>query len=689
MSFSGSPQDNDEEEFGGYVASHRGAEFNSVGGSIASRSNIPRYYQIPTHRPDDIASHLSSPPRLGTPRMRKRRGTPNSKASIDDFSLPAELPPIKDNSFKRWLSSSIIGTLKLGAGVTLATTGQLIAPPLQMTKNILLPGLLALFVDTMDTITPERVKDWLRIGSSSVYHLFTVLTTTEKGKTFSNQFYVVLQDILQALSASEARQAMIDGMACSVKLADALHTPEMLAWLEQMSILGCRLVDAAASGKSKQLLQDTKDLAWMGIETASDPATTVALAEVTAHLCHALEEAQDYLNPITRAQRDAQNRATYLNPFTMSDYPQQVSMEEIILSSLGPKNGAEETDESTVPSNVVWKNDEASADDRDDSQSQGWKDRGVRVDTELLRDRILYNRKPPTRENTTESVAISTRSSGEQPNLSVEALPAIPSQDINHDKLEEATETNKHKNDKFQPNGKKDMVVEESTAPIEMDGDIEDIDWEGIPKDPEDGKPQRAFNSMPKFQRKQADQLPAVLQFYRSLDDMLARRRSESVFNYEREEPKIPYPRELETKGNTQDVFKILRAKVNKLGAKRSRPQRRKETNSFKNLSQKRQTLLACGGLIGLCLMVVWSGFAIYGMLAFVQIKYKSPTTLSSHRVSSTQNSEVLIRIVREVVHVREDGSIIETSRDSPVSEGDIGKVAQCATSVLGQAKGV
>ena len=228
---SGRRQEKDDEDFGGHVASRRNAETESLGESTTNRSHNSwgphEEYRIPIHNhPDnELSSHISSPPRLGTHRNRKRRGTPSSKVSsyYDEFSLPPELPPIQDNSFKGWLTSSILETLNAAAGVTLATTGHIISPPLQMTKSIILPTLLALFVDTMDSITPDRVKDWLRIISSSGYHLFSVLTSTEKGQIFSTQFVIVLQDILQALSAPETRQVLVDGMACNVKLAEALQ----------------------------------------------------------------------------------------------------------------------------------------------------------------------------------------------------------------------------------------------------------------------------------------------------------------------------------------------------------------------------------------------------------------------------------------------------------------------------------
>jgi len=156
----------------------------------------------------------------------RRPGSPLSDTDLwppEVHGVPPTETPRQSSSFKTWLSGGIMDALGTAAGVTLSTTGRLVTPPLQMTKALLLPGLLALIVDMFDAITPPRVQDWFRIISSSVYHLMVVLGNTEKGQIFSSQVYIVLQDILQAMSAPESRQVLVDGMASSVKFADALQ----------------------------------------------------------------------------------------------------------------------------------------------------------------------------------------------------------------------------------------------------------------------------------------------------------------------------------------------------------------------------------------------------------------------------------------------------------------------------------
>ena len=85
-----------------------------------------------------------------------------SHQSVPDL-LPPEMgatpkEPAQGNSFKSWLTSGILDVLGAAAGVTLSTTGKLVAPPLHVTKTLLLPGLLALFVDTLDAVTPLAKK---------------------------------------------------------------------------------------------------------------------------------------------------------------------------------------------------------------------------------------------------------------------------------------------------------------------------------------------------------------------------------------------------------------------------------------------------------------------------------------------------------------------------------------------------
>lgn len=190
--------------------------FDSPRGSRPTRNAYAYSFAPPR---SEGTSHFPDPRRPGSPLSEPDLMPPD----IGPGAVPPGNATSEDSWFKSWLTMGILDVLGTAAGVTLSTTGKLVAPPLHLTKNILLPGLLALIVDTLDSITPPRVKDWFRILSASSYHLITVLGSTEKGKIFSSQFYIVLQDVMQALSAPESRQVLVDGMATSVKFAAALQ----------------------------------------------------------------------------------------------------------------------------------------------------------------------------------------------------------------------------------------------------------------------------------------------------------------------------------------------------------------------------------------------------------------------------------------------------------------------------------
>lgn len=227
MSLSGDTINTDDEGYGGHVTTRvkgvsRGKEDTRLNFSPAFDRGQTSYRS----QPDDGSrkSFISSPPRPGlrTPSQR-HRGTPVPRnTEVHNGNAMPTGTPGESSSFKSWLSSGVLGALNVAAGVTLSTTGQLIAPPLHVTKTVLLPALVALFIDTLDAITPERAKDWFRILSSSAHHLVSVLGSTQSGQQFSNQFLVVLQDILRAGSSPETRQVLVDCMATGVKLADAL-----------------------------------------------------------------------------------------------------------------------------------------------------------------------------------------------------------------------------------------------------------------------------------------------------------------------------------------------------------------------------------------------------------------------------------------------------------------------------------
>jgi len=148
--------------------------------------------------------------------------------------------------------------------------------------------------------------------------------------------------------------------------------------MDHIALLACRVVDVAASGKTKQLFHSMKGMMQDCIEMGSDPAATVAFAEVTAHLCYALEDIYVSLEPKNRPTRNKQNRETYLTPLEVSDLQNQPSVEQVILGCLGRL----ETNVADLPRQGETK-----------QHSPNLNDRIETVDIEYLRNNVFLDAK--------------------------------------------------------------------------------------------------------------------------------------------------------------------------------------------------------------------------------------------------------------------------------------------------------
>lgn len=294
-------------------------------GSLTEEIPITSHYSY--HRSD---SHANDPVMSSASEVGSTEYTQQAEASLQD----------------RLAAAAVSGTFeffKQVGGLTLSTTGALVAPPLHITKTFLLPNLWAAFKDYLSTTTPNRLKDWFRIVNSSVYHVFHTLQNTEAGHAFSNRAVIVAADILECICADTTRQLLLDTMATAVKLAEMLSTPESHAFLEHGVVTACRGIDAMSNGQNKLLLHNIKHAVWNFCQLAADPATTTALAEVTAYLCYALEMEQhkqnddirhtsSVINQHRRQERNMYQRGTTIEKDTLVGGR---TVEEVILSSLG------------------------------------------------------------------------------------------------------------------------------------------------------------------------------------------------------------------------------------------------------------------------------------------------------------------------------------------------------------------
>eukprot|EP00548_Thalassiothrix_antarctica_P012147 CAMPEP_0194162328 /NCGR_PEP_ID=MMETSP0152-20130528/79435_1 /TAXON_ID=1049557 /ORGANISM="Thalassiothrix antarctica, Strain L6-D1" /LENGTH=163 /DNA_ID=CAMNT_0038872217 /DNA_START=268 /DNA_END=759 /DNA_ORIENTATION=+ len=129
-------------------------------------------------------------------------------------------------------------------------------------------------------------------------------------------------------------------MTTLVKLGEALHTPEFKSLLSQLNVLGVRMVDAAASSRNKQLFHDMEEAVWSLVQLSSDPSTILALAEVTATLCHTLEM-EDSLHRRKKSLSLSSKKRYQRNQFTRQLYSDRnlandpdTTVEQVIISSL-------------------------------------------------------------------------------------------------------------------------------------------------------------------------------------------------------------------------------------------------------------------------------------------------------------------------------------------------------------------
>jgi hypothetical protein len=183
----------------------------------------------------------------------------------------------------RIAATALTGTLELLRHVgeaTLHTTGALVAPPLHLTRTVVLPNLWAALVDYLASSSPVRLQDWFRIVQSSAYHIYHALQNTEAGHALSQRVWIVAADLVSCLCADSTRQVLVDAMATMVKLADLSL---------QATLTACRAIDALSSGRCKLLAYDVRAAWAAAVALAADPVTITALAEVTAYLCYALE----------------------------------------------------------------------------------------------------------------------------------------------------------------------------------------------------------------------------------------------------------------------------------------------------------------------------------------------------------------------------------------------------------------
>jgi hypothetical protein len=642
--------------------------------------------------------------------------------------------------------SATLELLKFAGGATLSTTGKLVAPPLYVTRNIILPNLWHACQDYITSSTPVRAKSWFKIISSSVHHFFSVLRGTARGKVFRHRVFRVGGDILDSISSDDARQVLMDSMGVVVKTAEALHTPEVKALLDQWSVLGCRLVDTAASGRNKQLVHDVSAMIYSACELLADPSTTLALAEVTAYLCHALEMEDAAMHQADkdeadqqaarRHERDAYQRATYVDPVLLQD--PDVTVEQVILSSLGmPRapgtafrgggGGLDEDDRDggSVPKTVVV----------DETASETWEQSSVRQQIDDTRsqqsqDETADDQLPAEEEEMYQKARNSVNVSLLQEQISqrsanierTEPLPPYssgkpistsgfappvrdkvprhntsraPEQDneeIEEEDLEDigvvktVFEDGTTKRAAARPHVRLDSSDSGADVPTEVAGQQDDIEWANLV----DPLPQKNETS--------------VHHFYRILDQVLEKKRGQAVESYlndhadgrgiAKEGRAKQQTRAAAAVGTSETKDRLpvqdtIKQRLTKIRAEVSSGLSKEELNKVNQVETivREHHVLATLALATICFIIfAWIGFGCYGVYVFFNPSVTSSWQMAKSALGQTSSpsaQEMIVRIVRTVVHVNEDGQIISQGADTSVTEEGIEKITQCVAAAF------
>lgn len=537
------------------------------------------------------------PPRFQQRRRRPRYVTGTS--TTDDFQsdeqnrIPEEHPSFAQNAL-----NGTFGLLRQVGGVTLSTTGALVAPPLHVTRRVLLPQLWAIFVDVWESNAPQRLKDWFQIFQSSIYHIIHTLRNTSAGHTVRRRWLIVWQDLLDILSTDLTRQALIDTVGTLVKASEALNTDEANACFDQIAVAMTRILEVLSNPRCRLLIHDWRQAIASVATILADPVATTALAEVTAYLCYALEREQ--------TQQDNQRRRhryqTSMNQRdTVHKHP-TMTVEEAILSSLDPTPMTSDTaDESTNDVNLPW--DTASSirnqveEDAADS-SMDWKDKARRdVDVQYLREMIEERAMEQQSQRAMEDIAMerSKEANASRERVHVET---VSEEDSREDNVVTFTSANKESTSQ-----------EQKVGPLRLDGEA------------------------------------PIDQFERILNDILVERRSGGV----------PLSRH---------------STVNKKVTPTRSPLKKPKPK------QSGGRLLVFIG-IGLVLGIgtLWFGFGCFGVYLY-RIHYHHTRQLS------TNQHEIVVRVVKEIVHVDAKGKTLGhgipglSSNDATGEE--IEKVAAC-----------
>jgi hypothetical protein len=492
-------------------------------------------------------------------------------------------------------------------------------------------------------------------------------------------------------------------------------TPEFKSFLEHLNVLGARFVDAAASGRIKQLMNDAKETVWTGVELLSDPSTIVALAEVTATICHTLEMEESLHrrkkeNPRRRYERNQFTNQIYTDPDLMQD--PDVTVEQVIMSGLGGEANPE-----GPPRNVAFASSAEFATTSGSVESVSLDDQSRlagrnQVDSRYLEQKIRKRAEQMDQQRMLQTTITTTADA-----TSVLQMSAVIKQEDTEeltDEIEDLVVETVAEGEEGNDDKSPDTASQRQNTPKTTNTEEKSKHSLLVYDDPQESDQYdiAGADSSP-FVPSHIEPDSAVSRFYRSLDEVTANKRAEAIdelaegddvgmvkgltlasragkseMGRESLKRSVTAMRALDIikgekgkdKGSLKRSFAALRRAAQDGDANAVNSILGKTKKSLKKNSIPMAILTA----IFLCILLVWFGFGCYGMYIFFKSTVGSRIITSGPKTVASETQEIVIRIVKEIVHVNQHGETIEYGGSAePVL--DVQKVAACVAAVVGQ----
>lgn len=485
-----------------------------------------------------------------------------------------------------------------------------------------------------------------------------------------------------------------------------------------MNVLGARLVDVAASGRNKQLMNDVKETMWSGLELMSDPSTILALAEVTATLCHTLEMEE----ALYRRMKEKPQRRYERNQFTTHADTEpdlirhtDVTVEQVIMSGLGGDNAQPTRGGGPPMRSVAFENP---IDGAATSASAGsippedqWTKAGRdKVDSPYLEQKI-QSRNHQIEQQRMLRTTITTRpreariaaQSSEQDNIG-ELRDEIEDLVVETVAEDEGESNNAHEAASQRQKAPKTNNTNERSRQSVTYFNHKDLEPESVGREQSSGAIQLPVESD-----------SAVSRFYQTLDDVLAKKRAQTFDELvegddmdvmkclalaSRADKSAKGSDTLHRTVTAMEALDLMKTGVNgkdKDSLKRiftalRRSAKDGDSNGVPTIFGRPRTPKKTSNLPALVIVsllsiaVLWFGFGCYGIYAFINSRFIGKVATTASKTVSSGTQEIVIRIVKEVIQVNQQGERIENGY-LPVDEFalDVSSVANCVSNVLGQ----